>query len=132
MGSCCHQSYLTLLLTAALPRRCPASALQQLKELRRRLVAAERKLLFFLSWANEQPGELYELLALAAAGEHQKHAAAVGSQAAPASAAAAGLAAQLGSVSLNRAGAEVGQQAAQTRQAGTGVAPGPAVLIEEL
>lgn len=38
-------------------------------------MAAERKLLFFLSWANEQPPEAYELLALAAAGEHHKHAA---------------------------------------------------------
>ncbi|KAL4452311.1 hypothetical protein ABPG75_007973 [Micractinium tetrahymenae] len=50
---------------------------QRQMELRRRLVAAERKLLFFLSWANEQPPEAYELLALAAAGEHQKHAAAL-------------------------------------------------------
>lgn len=50
---------------------------QRLKQLRRHLVAAERKLLFFLSWANEQLPEAYELLALAAAGEHQKHASAV-------------------------------------------------------
>lgn len=55
----------------------PRSAVQRLKQLRRHLVAAERKLLFFLSWANEQLPEAYELLALAAAGEHQKHTSAV-------------------------------------------------------
>lgn len=88
-------------------------------------MAAERKLLFFLSWANEQPGELYELLALAAAGEHQKHAAALGSQAAPAAGAAAGLAAQLGSVSLGQAGQLAGP-------AGAMLSSPQAVLIEEL
>ncbi len=93
-------------------------------------MAAERKLLFFLSWANEQPGELYELLALAAAGEHEKHAAAVGSQAAPAAggAAAAGLAAQLGSVSLGQAG----QPAAHAGPEGGRPSAAPPVLIEEL
>jgi hypothetical protein len=91
-------------------------------------VAAERKLLFFLSWANEQPGELYELLALAAAGEHQKHAAALGSQVAPAAGAVEGLAAQLGAVSLGQAR----QQAAQAGPAGAGTARATSVLIEEL
>lgn len=88
-------------------------------------MAAERKLLFFLSWANEQPGELYELLALAAAGEHQKHAAALGSQAVPAAGAAAGLATQLGSVSLGQAGRQAGPAGAASSAAQT-------VLIEEL
>ena len=107
--------------------------MQQLKELRRRLVAAERKLLFFLSWANEQPGELFELLALAAAAEHQKHAAALGSQAPPAGGVAAGLAAQLGAVSLGAAAGAAGEQWAAPRgQAGPAPTPAPAVLIEEL
>lgn len=39
-------------------------------------MAAERKLLFFLAWANEQPPEAYDHLAMAAAAEQQKHAAA--------------------------------------------------------
>ena len=43
------------------------------KEARRGLLAAERKLLFMMAWANEQPGEGYSLLALAAATEHDAH-----------------------------------------------------------
>ncbi len=54
------------------------------KKLRKRLVAAERKLLFFLAWANEQPPEAYELLALGVAAEHRQHAAAVAAAAAAA------------------------------------------------
>ncbi|PSC72297.1 zinc finger HIT domain-containing 2 isoform A [Micractinium conductrix] len=51
---------------------------KQCKELRRRLVAAERKLLFLLSWANELPAEGYDRLAAAAEAEHRRHAAAGG------------------------------------------------------
>ncbi|GAB4818983.1 hypothetical protein N2152v2_006029 [Parachlorella kessleri] len=49
------------------------AATKDAKRLQRKLVAAERKLLFFLSWANEQPQEAYGLLALAASTEAEKH-----------------------------------------------------------
>lgn len=62
---------------------------QEQKALRRRLVAAERKLLFFLSWANDQPPEVYDTLALATAAEHEKHVAALGAGPAVGPAAAA-------------------------------------------
>lgn len=106
------------------PPPLPAQPLQEQKELRRLLVAAERKLLFFLSWANEQPGELYELLALAAAAEAQKHSQALGSHPAGAAGGADGLAAQLGATSLGS-----GRAAAQPEQPQGQAA---AVLIEEL
>lgn len=41
-------------------------------------MAAERKLLFLLSWANELPAEGYDRLAAAAEAEHRRHAAAGG------------------------------------------------------
>ena len=76
-----------------MPSARPCSPLlarpQQQKELRRRLVAAERKLLFFLSWANDQPPEAYDMLALAATAEHEKHVAALGAGPAAGPAAAA-------------------------------------------
>ncbi len=50
---------------------------QDAKRLQRKLVAAERKLLFFLSWANEQRQELFDLLAMAVSAELQKHLAAL-------------------------------------------------------
>lgn len=42
-------------------------------ELRRQLLASERKLTFFLSWANEQPQEAFGGLAAAAGAEHERH-----------------------------------------------------------
>lgn len=51
----------------------------------RRLVAAQRKLVFFLSWANELPEEAYALLRAAVEAEQRKHAATL-----PAAAAARG------------------------------------------
>lgn len=55
--------------------------MQGLKRLKRRLVAAERKLLYFMAWSNEQPQEEYSMLGLAVGAELQKHAAAAGLQA---------------------------------------------------
>ena len=95
--------------------------LQQRKELRRRLVAAERKLLFFLAWANEQPPEVYDLLALAVAAEHRQHAAA---------AAAAG-----GSPDIQVTGSQpgAGSSKGDGASSGGGAPAAPrAVLIEEL
>jgi hypothetical protein len=60
------------------------ACLQQLKDLKRNLAAAERKLIFFLAWANEQAPEVYEMLALAAAAEHHKHASALSGKGPPA------------------------------------------------
>lgn len=66
------------------------------RALARRLLAAQRKLLFFLSWANEQSPELYALLHLAVEAEHAQHAAslapAAGQGAGPAAVAVAGAA----------------------------------------
>ncbi len=44
--------------------------------MQRRLVAAERKLLYFLVWANEQSPQLYSMLVLAVGTEFEKHLAA--------------------------------------------------------
>lgn len=55
--------------------------MQEARRLQRRLVAAERKLLFFLSWANEQLPEVYSMLALAVGGELEKHSAVLAEQA---------------------------------------------------
>ena len=114
--------------TPSCPSAClpPLVLLQQQKELKRRLVAAERKLLFFLAWANEQPAEVLEVLAMAATAEYQKHAAAVGDQ--PAAPAVGGLEARL---------ATAGQSPAVQPQRGptdalSGQGQGGAALIEEL
>ena len=104
-------------------------------------MAAERKLLFFLAWANEQPPQVYDMLALEAAAEHEKHAAALGSQkgtAAATAGAASGLDAHL-AAALNGSGSSGGgdAQAQQQAQRGAQVAGAQqaqrsSVLIEEL
>lgn len=47
------------------------------KALMRSLKAADRKLLFFSAWANEQPPQVFEMLAVAVTAEWQQHQAAV-------------------------------------------------------
>lgn len=84
-------------------------------------MAAERKLLFLLSWANEQPPDVYELLAMAATAECEKHRAALGSQAEEAAGSAAGAVA-----------AAARQGASGERALGAAAPTGPSVLIEEL
>lgn len=56
------------------PSPSPLASAQEARALRRRVVAAGRKLLFFLSWANELPEERYAMLAAATAAELAKHA----------------------------------------------------------
>ena len=48
------------------------------KALAKKLLAAQRKLLFFMSWGNEQPPEAYALLRLAVVAEGEKLAASLG------------------------------------------------------
>ena len=82
-------------------------------------MAAERKLLFFLAWANEQPQEAYGMLAMAVEAEGAKHQAAAGAAAQGSAGGGPGL---VGALAGSAA-----ESGAQRRPAGV---PGP--LVEEL